>query len=343
MSISTFISGFPAGAQSSIFPKGDPLPADYFTGQAFLHPLLAKDKNNEFALGSVTFEPGARTNWHTHPKGQVLIVTEGEGFYQERGKPARRIKKGDIVNIPENVEHWHGAASTRKMVHIAITNYKGDQNVVWLKPVSAQEYQTTNDEDKYEYAQHLTARQQSIVRISAFTAAGNIDDLKVALHTGLDSGLTVNEIKEILVQLYAYCGFPRSLNGITAFMAVLEDRKARGVQDIEGRQATPFEETDKYQAGKKTLQELTGKEEKAPAGANAFAPAVDTFLKEHLFADIFSRDVLDHQQRELVTVSALAAMAGVESQLQAHVGMAKNTGLTEVQLKEVFALINQTK
>src|SRR5882762_9620239 len=106
--------------QNSIFPKGDALPPDYFTGHAFLHPLLAKDKNNEFALGSVTFEPGARTIWHSHPKGQVLIVTEGEGFYQERGKPARRIKKGDIVNIPENVEHWHGATSTRKMVHIAI-------------------------------------------------------------------------------------------------------------------------------------------------------------------------------------------------------------------------------
>src|SRR5437868_733923 len=111
---------------TSLFTKGDKLPNTYFTGDAFLHPLLAKDKNNDFALGSVTFEPGARTVWHTHPKGQVLIVTEGEGWYQEKGKPAQGIKKGDVINVPENVEHWHGASANSKMVHIAITNYKGD-------------------------------------------------------------------------------------------------------------------------------------------------------------------------------------------------------------------------
>lgn len=129
---------------NSIFPQGNKLTNGYFTGDAYLYPLLAKDKNNDFVLGSVTFEPGARTLWHTHPKGQVLIVTEGEGWYQEKGKPAQRIKKGDVVNIPENVEHWHGATATSKMVHIAITNYKGDENVVWLQPVTDEEYSEVN-------------------------------------------------------------------------------------------------------------------------------------------------------------------------------------------------------
>ena len=129
---------------NSIFPKGDKLSNDWFTGNAFLTPLLAKDKNNEFAMGSVTFEEGARTNWHTHPKGQVLIVTEGEGFYQEKGKPARNIKKGDVVNIPENVEHWHGASAKSKLVHIAITNYLGDTNVVWFEAVSEEDYKNVN-------------------------------------------------------------------------------------------------------------------------------------------------------------------------------------------------------
>ncbi len=121
---------------NSIFPKGDKLTNGYFTGNAYLQPLLARNQNNDFVLGSVTFEPNARTLWHTHPKGQVLIVTEGEGWYQEKGKPAQPIKKGDVVNIPENIEHWHGATATSKMVHIAITNYKGDENVVWLNPVT---------------------------------------------------------------------------------------------------------------------------------------------------------------------------------------------------------------
>jgi quercetin dioxygenase-like cupin family protein len=128
----------------SIFPKGNKLPNDNFTGNAFLHPMAAKDSNNEFALGCVTFEPGARTIWHTHPKGQVLIVTEGEGFNQEKGKPAQVLKKGDVVNIPANTEHWHGASLNSKLVHIAITNYKGDENVVWLQPVTDEEYNQVN-------------------------------------------------------------------------------------------------------------------------------------------------------------------------------------------------------
>jgi quercetin dioxygenase-like cupin family protein len=129
---------------SSLFPKGEKLPNEYFTGNAFLKPLLAKDKNNDFALGSVSFEPGARAIWHTHPKGQVLIVTEGEGFYQERGKPAQSLKKGDVVNVPEDVEHWHGASATKSLVHIALTNYKGEENVVWLTPVTDEEYNNAN-------------------------------------------------------------------------------------------------------------------------------------------------------------------------------------------------------
>jgi 4-carboxymuconolactone decarboxylase len=109
----------------------------------------------------------------------------------------------------------------------------------------------------------------------------------------------------------------------------------------EGKTASPVGDADKYQTGKKTLQTLTGKEEKMLVGANAFSPAIDTFLKEHLFADIFSRDILNYQQRELVTVSALASMSGVAPQLQAHIGMAINTGITSSQLSEAFEIIDQ--
>ncbi|WP_221932277.1 carboxymuconolactone decarboxylase family protein [Flavobacterium zepuense] len=190
-------------------------------------------------------------------------------------------------------------------------------------------------------AQDLDAKQQSIVSISAVTATGNLEQLKVTLNTGLDAGLTINEIKEVLVQLYAYCGFPRSLNAINTFMALLEERKSQGKKDITGKEASVVNDSHKYQTGKQTLQKLTGKEEKALAGANAFAPAIDTFLKEHLFADIFSRDVLTYQQRELVTVAALAAMTGVEPQLQAHIGIAINTGITAPQLLQAFTIIDQ--
>ena len=129
---------------TSLYPKGQKLPNDWFTGNAFITPLVAKDKNNEFSIGSVTFEIGARTHWHTHPKGQVLLVTEGSGLYQEKGKPAQIIKKGDVTNIPENIEHWHGASAKTSMTHIAITNFKDDAQVTWLEPVTDSEFKEAN-------------------------------------------------------------------------------------------------------------------------------------------------------------------------------------------------------
>ena len=131
--------------ETTLFPKGQQLPNEWFSGNAFITPLVTKDKNNEFSAGVVTFEPNARTNWHTHPKGQVLIILDGNGFYQEKGKPAQTIKKGDVINIPENIEHWHGASAKSKMAHIAITNFKDDVQVTWLQPVTDQEYNKVNN------------------------------------------------------------------------------------------------------------------------------------------------------------------------------------------------------
>lgn len=128
-----------------IFKEGNRLPGEWFTGEAYLSPLVAKDHNNEFSAGTVTFNPGARTNWHTHPKGQVLLVLQGEGLYQEDGKPAQVIKSGDVVNIPENIKHWHGANAESKMAHVAITNYKGEEQVTWLEPVTETEYKEAHN------------------------------------------------------------------------------------------------------------------------------------------------------------------------------------------------------
>ncbi len=189
--------------------------------------------------------------------------------------------------------------------------------------------------------QALNAKQQSIVSIASLTSVGNLTELKTQLNVSLDAGLTINEIKEILVQMYAYCGFPRCLNGINTFMEVVSDRKSKGIIDVEGNVASPISDTkDKYETGKKTLQTLTGIEEIGPkTGANAITPIIDVFLKEHLFADIFSRDVLTYQQRELATISVLSALEGVAPQLQFHLAVGLNIGLTEKQLLEVFSII----
>lgn len=187
----------------------------------------------------------------------------------------------------------------------------------------------------------LDKRQQSIVSIAALTATGDLEQLKYQLNAGLEAGLTVNETKEILVQLYAYCGFPRSLNGITTFMAVMEERKSRGIADREGKDATGSKSASgKYEQGRKVLETLTATPQARPApGFGEFAPRIDGFLKEHLFADVFDSDVLTFQERELVTISALTAMTGVEGQLNAHIRMGINTGLTESQLEDLAAII----
>ncbi len=190
--------------------------------------------------------------------------------------------------------------------------------------------------------QSLNAKQKRIVTISSLTAAGDLENLQKALNGGLDSGLTVNEIKEVLVQMYAYAGFPRSLNGISTFMKVVEERRKKGINDIEGKAATPIAGGDKYERGRKTLETLTGQPQLKPApGFGEFSPQIDRFLKEHLFADIFDSDILTYQEREFATISALAAMPGALPQLESHIGMGMNIGLTENQLSEVFALIEK--
>lgn len=200
-----------------------------------------------------------------------------------------------------------------------------------------------NAQNNTAQSEKLTSQQKSIVLIAALTATGDLEHLKTQLDAGLDAGLTVNEIKEILVQMYAYSGFPRSLNGIGTFMKVLEERKAKGMSDNAGKEASQSKDSDdKYEQGRKVLEILTKTPQSKPAhGFGEFAPRIDAFLKEHLFADVFESDVLTYQQRELATISALSAVAGVAAQLQAHVAMGKNTGLTENQLLQVAGLIEK--
>ena len=192
--------------------------------------------------------------------------------------------------------------------------------------------------------QALSAKQRSIIPIAAFTANGDMEKLTSALNEGLDAGLTVNEIKEILVQMYAYAGFPRSLNGIHAFMEVMDERQAKGIKDKMGKEASPVPaDLNKDEYGAKIRAKLAELHTvPPPAKWQLFSPVIDTFLKEHLFADIFDRDVLDHQERELATIAALANMTGTEGQLRFHLGAAMNTGLTQDQMNEFISVLGTT-
>ena len=190
----------------------------------------------------------------------------------------------------------------------------------------------------------LTAKQQAIIPIAAYTANGDLQHLKPALSEGLDAGVRINEIKEVIVHLYAYCGFPRSIRGLQTFMEVLEERKAKGINDAMGENASPIsDERSKYDRGKENLEELIGRPLTGPQrGYAAFAPVIEIFLKEHLFADIFERDVLTFAERELVTISVLSSIGGVEPMLRSHLTICLNVGYTPEQLNEFTGIIKST-
>jgi quercetin dioxygenase-like cupin family protein/alkylhydroperoxidase/carboxymuconolactone decarboxylase family protein YurZ len=187
----------------------------------------------------------------------------------------------------------------------------------------------------------LNQRQRSIVGIAANTAVGNLELLKQELNSALDNGMTINEAKEILVHLYAYAGFPRSLQGLRTLTAVLAERQGRDIKDNQGRDASPVTDTgSKYERGKRILERLTQRPE--PPG-NGNPEISDVFLREHLFADIFERDILTFEERELATISALTALDGVEPMRQSHINIGKNLGLTKAHIEEVTSIVNASR
>ena len=217
--------------------------------------------------------------------------------------------------------------------------FKGILIVVALTTVNTMNAQNTTDKGKT-----LNPKQQHMIRIAAITAKGDLPVLESHLNAGLDAGLSINEIKETLVHLYAYCGFPRSLRGLQTFMKVLDERKTRGIKDKQGVEASPIkDERSKYDRGKAVLEELSGVVEKGPkTGYAAFAPEIEVFLKEHLFADIFERDVLTYAERELVTISVLSSIGGVEPMLRSHFNLCLHVGLTPQQLQQFVGIIETT-
>lgn len=186
----------------------------------------------------------------------------------------------------------------------------------------------------------LTVHQRNIAMIAAYAATGDLLKLNAALQQGLVDGLTISDCREVLVQLYAYAGFPRSLNALGELMKVVDTRREQGVQDTEGSLPGPLPEPDEMLvAGTQNQTTLVGRPVKGVLFD--FAPVIDQYLKVHLFGDIFSRDNLDWKKRELATVGALAAMTGVESQLEAHLGISMNVGLTYSRLEELVPLFEE--
>jgi quercetin dioxygenase-like cupin family protein len=115
-------------------------PAEYFTGSVRVDPLFSPKAPSRTSGAYVTFEPGARSAWHTHPAGQTLVVTAGTGWVQEAGSQKKEIKPGDVIWCPPGVKHWHGATATTGMTHLALTDSLDGKNVNWMEQVTEEQY-----------------------------------------------------------------------------------------------------------------------------------------------------------------------------------------------------------
>lgn len=215
---------------------------------------------------------------------------------------------------------------------------------VWLDPVSDEEYRkaTTETESRYAEANEvLTAREQAVVAVASYTGKGDLEHLKPAFAQALEAGMTINEINEVLIHAYAYCGFPRSLRAIQTFMQVVDERKADGINDPVGREASTIKDNRScYERGRDMLAEISGTPTDTPkAGYAVFAPTIERFLKEHLFADLFERDLLTWRERELATVSILAGMGNVEPMFRSHAAICLHFRVTPGQLSALLNIV----
>ena len=326
--------------------------SENFSGTARISSPFQAVPPGKAGGATVTFEAGARTAWHVHPLGQTLIVTSGLGLVQQQGQAAQVIRPGDVVNIPPNVRHWHGAGPNGPMTHVAIAEKEDGISVTWQVKVTDQEYQAAltgagvHDNGRPSAAarassssETLSAKQRAIPLMAAFMATSDMPRLNAALNQGLDAGLTVSEAKEVLVQLYAYTGFPRSLNALGELLKVVEARKQRGVQDVQGREPGQAVATgsELIVAGRANQTEISGGPAQSPVFD--FAPVINQYLQAHLFGDIFERDNLDWQSRELATVGALAATPGAQAQLRSHMRASLRVGLSVGQLRQLTQVL----
>lgn len=223
-----------------------PGPAEYFTGSVRVDPVFPAKEPGRTSGGNVTFSPGARSNWHTHPIVQVLVVTAGVGRVQQWDSPVQEIRPGDVVRIPAGVKHWHGAAPESSMTHLAITESLDGRNVDWLEKVSDAQYgiapvaaaTSSSAASQPSAAQKLfgdvapklaeltddvlfgdvwarpglSQRDRSLVTVSALIALNRPEQLRSHMARARQSGLSKEELVETLTHLAFYSGWPNAIN-----------------------------------------------------------------------------------------------------------------------------------
>ena len=330
------ISAFPVGKANTGFEQ-------YFTGRSWLAPLTG-NKDLNVPMSNVTFEPGCRNNWHSHTGGQLLIAVGGVGYYQERGKAARRLLPGDVVEIAPNIEHWHGAAPDSWFSHLAIgCNPQTNQNT-WLERVDDQQYaeatkgnvaiglQATDPElddifsnftkEVQEYGA-LDIKTRLMVTLASNIASQAQAEYRITLESALNEGIAPIEIKEILYQSVAYAGMAKVRN----FIGITNDiLLARGVRLPLEEQSVVSSET-RFNKGLELQKSIFGERiEQMHKNAPDNQKHIQRYLSANCFGDYQTRSELNVKTRELITFSILVSLGGCESQVKSHIQGNANVG-----------------
>ena len=339
--------------------KGIAAPVAYFTGTVWVNMNVTPVEGYNINMAMVTFEPKARTNWHTHKSGQILLVIEGIGYYQEKGKKIQLIQKGDVVKIPENATHWHGASHHNSMRHIALVPNQDEDKTEWLQPVSDADYNTfkapvyeventlsaaaiMNHEKLWpEYISKIKEKDPDLIQVFdnfAFDEVINHDSMnlktrtlvilastigsqalteyKIFVNAALNVDVTPIEIKEVLYQSVPYVGISKVNDFISATNEIFTERNI--ALPLES-QSTTTPET-RMEKGLAKQKEIFGDLiEDMYRNSPKDLLHIQQYLSANCFGDFITRDGLDIQMREMVTLSFLIAMGGTESQIKGHI------------------------
>ena len=361
----------------SNFPVGDKLPeafSNYFIGQAYLAPLT-KNKELNCPIFNVTFEPGCRNNWHSHTGGQILVVVGGKGYYQAKGEPARLLLPGDVVEIPANVVHWHGAAPDSWFSHLAIeTNPQNNKNT-WLEAVDDEQYKKAtagssskdinltaaaikNHEELWPgYDSKAAKTDPELIQIFdnwAFDEVlryGNIDTkTRVMMIMGstiaqgalteykmfVNAALNVGVTPvEVKEIVYQSIAYVGVAKVIDFIYAANEIMKERGIELPLKGQSTTTPE-NRHEKGLALMKSTFG-ERIAQARVNApdNQKHIQDYLASNCFGDYYTRTGLDMKTRELLTFSMLISMGGTELQVKGHIQGNVNVGNNKETLLSV--------
>jgi 4-carboxymuconolactone decarboxylase len=326
---------------------------DHFTGSVRVEMLFEAAGPSHASGGSVTFEAGARTAWHSHPRGQVLIVTAGVGRVQRWGDAVQEIRIGDVVRIPAGEKHWHGASPRASMTHVAISEHQDGTTVQWMEKVTDEQYNATpaaapsqgtnrpsgplqqrlapglarlTDEvlfDDVWRRTELSPRDRSLVTISVLIATGKSAQLAGHLGRALDNGLKPSEASGVLAHLAIYSGWPNTVSALDAYEQVYAARNVDTPALAEAAARITAASAD------------SSRREAVIDAVAATAPKFAQLTNDVVFDDLWRRGDLSVRDRSLVTIAALAGM-GEDDQLEPYVRRGVENGLTRAQITEAL-------